>query len=387
MNILYIGHEKDLNGASRSLLGIIDEVNKNNIKVHVLTPYKDGMFAEELKKRNVKVVYSKYFRWIITRPKNNKKWIAKRLIFKILCIFNIFTVLKVTNYCKKNNIDIIHTNSSVIDIGARISKRTEIPHIYHIREFGEEDFNMYPIYNKAKRLKFINDNSKSIVAISNALIEKYKNGFDSDKLMLIYNGIDEKFMRVKDSKSKANKEEFNCLIAGRIEDAKGQREAILAINELKNRGINNIKLYIIGSGDKTLINKLIKKNNLQDNIVVKNYSNNLFEIRKNIDFELVCSKCEAFGRVTIESMMSSNPVVGSNSGGTKELIINGYNGYKYNVGDYKDLAFNIEKIINDKDKFYQMQTNSYQFSKKFTAKHNSVEILKLYRKIKEEKVI
>lgn len=46
-------------------------------------------------------------------------------------------------------------------------------------------------------------------------------------------------------------------------------------------------------------------------------------MRKKIDVELVCSRSEAFGRVTIESMMSSNPVIGANTGGTKELIIEG----------------------------------------------------------------
>ena len=43
MNILYIGHERDLNGASMSLLGIIDElINYNNI--FVLSSYSDGPF-------------------------------------------------------------------------------------------------------------------------------------------------------------------------------------------------------------------------------------------------------------------------------------------------------------------------------------------------------
>lgn len=386
MNILYISHEKDLNGASRSLLGIIDEINKLDVKVHVLIPYKSGKFIEELKKRDVKIIYSKYFRWIITKPKNYIKWIIKKSIFKMLCILNKLTILKVCNYCKKNDIDIIHTNSSVIDIGANISKKSKIPHIYHIREFGEEDFNMYPICNKKKKLKFINDNSETVVAISKALVEKYKYDFDYDKLTLIYNGIDDKFRRFKENKFEDDKKEYNCLIAGRIEEAKGQKEAILAFRELKNKGINNIKLQIVGSGDKRFINELINQNNLQDNIIVKGYSDNLFELRKNIDFELVCSKSEAFGRVTIESMMSSNPVIGANTGGTKELVIDGYNGYLYNVGDYKNLAFNIERIIKDKDKFYQMQVNAYEFSKKFTAENNAMEILKQYRKIKEEKV-
>ncbi len=36
------------------------------------------------------------------------------------------------------------------------------------------------------------------------------------------------------------------------------------------------------------------------------------ELRKT-DVELVCSKGEAFGRVTIEAMMAGNPVIGSDT--------------------------------------------------------------------------
>ena len=62
MNILFIGHEHELNGASRSLLGMVSELSKDN-SIHVLTAYKKGEFFEELKKLNIEVIYSKYFRW------------------------------------------------------------------------------------------------------------------------------------------------------------------------------------------------------------------------------------------------------------------------------------------------------------------------------------
>lgn len=378
MNILYIGHERDLNGASRSLLGIIDKLDKEEINIHVLTSYKGGKFLNELKKRDVNIVYSKYFRWMIRKDKNRIKWIFKKLIFRFLNIFNIVTILKISDYSRKNNIDIIHSNSSVINIGAYISNITKIPHIFHIREFGEEDFNMYPIFNRKRSFEFINKNSKKIIVISNALLEKYKNNFDSKKIKLIYNGVDNKFSR---KKIKDNKGKYSALIAGRIEEAKGQKEAILAINELKNKGIDNINLVVIGSGDKKELNKYIVENGLENLIEIRDYSDSLFEIRKDIDFELVCSKNEAFGRVTIEAMMSSNPVIGANTGGTKELIINEYNGYLYEQGNYKDLAQKILLLINNK-KFNDISNNAFKYSNdRFTSEINAKNILLLYKEI------
>ena len=378
MNILYISHDKDLNGASRSLLGIIDELSQKKFNIYVLTSYIDGKFIEELKKRNVNIIYSRYLRWIIYKPKNKFKWNIKKMIFKILRLVNIYTILKTSLYVKKYNIDIIHTNSSVIDIGAYISKLSNIPHIFHIREFGEEDFNMYPIYNKKRRLDFINKNSEKIIVISKAILDKYKKYFNDEKIKLVYNGIDERFLNFKSSKIK---EEYTAMIAGRIEEAKGQKEAILAINELKNKNIENIKLKIIGSGEKLELNKLINHYGLQDFIEVRDYCDNLFEVRKNIDFELVCSKNEAFGRVTIESMMSSNPVIGSNTGGTKELIIDGFNGFLNERGNYKDLAEKIIRLI-DKNEIEKISKNAFKYSKEeFTSKINANNINLVYEEI------
>jgi hypothetical protein len=39
--------------------------------------------------------------------------------------------------------DLIHTNSSRVDFGCYLSKKYHIPHVMHLREFGEEDFNCW----------------------------------------------------------------------------------------------------------------------------------------------------------------------------------------------------------------------------------------------------
>jgi L-malate glycosyltransferase len=384
VNVLLIGHEGELNGASRSLLGMIDEFIKKDINVHVLTNYEKSDFFDELKKRKVKIVISKYYRWMIYRPNNNFAWILKKILFLILNTWNLFAILKMIYYVKKNRIDIIHTNSSVVNIGAIISKYSKVAHVFHIREFGEEDFKMYSIYKKERILKLINSNSEKVVAISNAIFLKYKEYFDKGKIELIYNGIPEKFLN---KKKIIKKRKYNILLAGRIEEAKGQEEAIIAMNYLKIKGYNNIKLIIAGSGDVKKLEEMIKKYELQEMISIEGYCNNIFELRKNVDFELVCSRNEAFGRVTIEAMMSSNPVIGADTGGTKELIIDGYNGYLYKQGDPVDLSNKVIQIISDHEKFERLGQNSYMYSsEKFTAQINAKKISALYNNIIEKDI-
>ena len=383
MNVLYICHERDLNGASKSLLSLIDEGLKTEIVPHVLIPYKDGSMINELRKRKVKTINKKYYRWIISKPRNNIKWLLKRAIFLLLNLQNQVLLPSICRFIKLNSIELIHTNSSVVDIGAFISQRTKIPHIFHIREFGEEDFNMYPIYNKNKRMSFINANTEKIIGISKAIIYKNEIFFPSEKMELIYNGIPTHYLHKKNCNLLNDRSEVRLLIAGRIEEAKGQTDAVKAVELLVNEGYDNLRLLIIGSGDRNYLNNYIFENNLTKFIRLEDYSNDLFSIRKSIDIELICSKSEAFGRVTIESMFCSNPVIGANSGGTKELIIDGYNGFLYRQGDYNDLALKIKKLIHHEE-FDQLSQNSFDYAKKnFTSSLNAKRIHGLYMRILE----
>ena len=378
MNVLYISHERNLGGASRSLLGIIDEL-KENINAFVLTNAKSGDFLDELKKRKVNIIYSKYYWWMSYKANNIIKIFIK---YRIHYFINYISALRLSFIVKKLNIDIIHSNTSVIDIGALVSKFSGIPHIWHIREFGKEDHNIYFNFNSNKCFNFMNKQSSKVIAISEAIYNKYKFYINKYKLCIIYNGIPKSCLQIKDDRKFIN---VNILISGYIVQGKGQKEAILSIKELIDLGYNNVKLNIAGRGNQDYIselNGLVKNLKLDSNIKFLGYISNMKELRRNMDIELVCSKKEAFGRVTVEAMMSMMPVIGSNTGGTKELIKDGFNGLLYEQGNYHDLANKIKYLLENKDKIKEMGTNAYNFAKEnFTAKKNADEIYKLYKEV------
>jgi glycosyltransferase involved in cell wall biosynthesis len=62
---------------------------------------------------------------------------------------------------------------------------------------------------------------------------------------------------------------------------------------------------------------------------------------------LVCSDNEAFGRVTVEALMSGRPVIGTRSGGTTELVSPGVNGLLFPPGDALALASALRDLAYD----------------------------------------
>ena len=80
--------------------------------------------------------------------------------------------------------------------------------------------------------------------------------------------------------------------------------------------------------------------------------------------------------------MSSNPVIGSDTGATPELVRDGENGYLYQKGNVDDLAGKMEIFLNYPEKIRVLGNNAYAWSTKmFTGKRNAELLEKLYAEI------
>ena len=80
------------------------------------------------------------------------------------------------------------------------------------------------------------------------------------------------------------------------------------------------------------------------------YQDNIHEIMQQADIVLMCSRNEAFGRVTVEAMLAGKPVIGTSSGGTGEIIEHESSGFLYPPGNVALLSEKIEFFLKNFDK-------------------------------------
>lgn len=338
LNILYISHESNsVLGSSRSLLNMIRSL-KGRINAVVVVPSK-GIAYKFFQENKVKV-YAVHYPLDIT----DKHGLSRIFTFLPRLFRDISAYRKgIKRICAlacENNIDIVHSNSSTVDIGYYVARRLKKPHIWHLREFQDLDFHFHPVYGWPYLRKRIH-NSSATISITKA-IQKHFKLENCENCYQLFNAVRSE----KDVCYNADKEKY-FLLCGKLSRAKGCDFAIRTFTEF-NVKHKDYRLKLVGSiddGYKKELQTLAQTLNVNHLIDFEGYQTDTKKYYYNASAFLMCSPNEAMGRVTVEAMFYGCPVIGYNGGGTKEIIQNGVDGFLYN--SIEECASAMEKVINE----------------------------------------
>ena len=174
---------------------------------------------------------------------------------------------------------------------------------------------------------------------------------------------------------------------------KNQILVVYAAKRLIEEGYNNFRIQIAGTSTSLYESQIYQKkiesyindNNIQEYVRMLGYIKNMNEIRKWADIEIIASRSEAFGRVTVEAMMSSMPVIGSDGGANPEIIKHGDTGYIFENDSVDDLMQAMKKFLDSPQEIRRMGENGYNLAKQlFTAEQNARAIEEFYNYVSGE---
>lgn len=375
MLIVFVTHYTDLYGANRSMLGLIGELKKkDDVDINVIAPAK-GAVCDELKKIHVKyhvIPFVNEF-YDYRKPQSLLKKISKRY-------YNYMLVAKHKHLFKNKNV-IVHSNASVTFFGAYLAESLGAPHVWHVREFGKEDYNQ--VYNFGKKhLSQYLTKASAIICVSNAVCRHRFASETSLPVKVIYNGIISEKKLQTAIKPAVKDNVFRFGIAGLISPLKNQAEAIEAFNIIKD--YCDCELLIAGAGDDNFIDELktlINKYNLQNKIKLTGFTNDIYGFYRSINCLLVCARNEALGRTIIEAMSIGLPVIGYDNGGTPEIVKEGYNGFLYK-GGYNELSEKMKNVIKNYNNLAGLSEHAVQTVRdNFTTESNAREVFGIYNNI------
>jgi FkbM family methyltransferase len=384
LSVCFFSHSALLAGAERSLLSLVTELIRDHGAICTVLLPNDGPLREELDQVGASTRIINYDWWCdLCLPSDDE--ITQRLnrSFKT-------TLEQIKENVKKMNPDVVITFTIVIPWGAITASLLNKPHVWFVREYGKLDHDLKFFFPFRRILGIIKDSSNLILTVSNAVREKLFGNDRMNNVLTIHQNIDipseascqdgnDYFVRANATK---------LIIAGTVSESKGQEIAILAVKELIQRK-KDVELIIVGSHDPWYAKRLkemVEDENLEAYVRFFDFKKNPYPIFKQADIALTCSKSEAFGRVIQESMLLKKPVIGTNSGGTPELIREGFNGLLYEAGDWEQLAEKIEFLIENKDKMKEFGENGYRYAKEnFTREECGGRIYKLLKNIKNDR--
>ena len=139
------------------------------------------------------------------------------------------------------------------------------------------------------------------------------------------------------------------------------------------------------SGREECLRQMVEELGLKDKVIFTGFRSDMAQIYAAMDIVVLASNAEGFGRVTIEAMALAKPVVGTNSGATPEIIVDGVTGLLFTPGDSAKLADELAFLLNNPQVARQMGLSGRKIvEEKFNIRQNATEIQDIYDELLRE---
>ena len=393
----------DTGGQTVYELELAKALARRSVKVDIITRKFENRSVIEEVSPNVN---------IIRIPCGSENFVIKEKMFELIPEF----VRNFMSYIEKKQIkyDLIH--SHYWDggyAGIKLQKKLKIPHIFTPHTMGkwkmmDMEIDEVPVSNLRKIYRYqvriaaeqkIIDRCNVVLMISEVqrikLLQHYL--VDFEKIQVIYPGVDTRvFNPIKNenkSTSEMNKKN-RILVVSRFVPAKGIDRAIDIFAEVSKK--IDCTLYLATSDQSEnqseeelenvkRVNDLIAKYKLQDRVRFLGFISDrkqLAEYYRKADIFLLPSRYEPFGLTTLESMACSTVTFVSRAAGSRELIIDGVNGFIVDMHERAKTAKQILTIFADKKLKKKISENGVMtIQKHYSWDIISKKILDLYNSV------
>lgn len=222
---------------------------------------------------------------------------------------------------------------------------------------------------RKKYIKFVFKYVERGIVLGYCLKHLLEDVLPYDKIDVVYNGVDaEPFDKIQSDKEKNGK--FRILFAGLLEESKGYFDLVKAVPILK-RYYPDIEVFFAGrwqvNGFKDKVESYVNENNLKAQVKFLGVVTGEEKIKvfKSSDVFVLPTYFYLEGQpvVILEAMAARLPVITTDRGSIKEMIIHGQNGFVISPHSPHEIAEKTALLIEDKNLIRRMGEKNHQMVK------------------------
>jgi len=323
VKILYLVNSSEIGGTEKSLLLLIDNIDKTKFEISAVCLRGAGIFTKELKIRNIPVFIF-----------NIKK--------KPLTIFNVYITVK------RIKPDIIQSFLFVSNIIGRIlGKLAGVKVIISSQRSVDKWRKWY--HWKIDRLtsKFTTLIISNSFSGKKVLIEKGR--INPQKIIVIPNGVKSNQKRELSLKREMGFDVKETVIGtvGNLREVKDHKTFIKVASEISKK-FQNIKFLIAGKGPlERELKKFVELYKLKKKVVFIGFIKEIEKIYSAIDIFVLTSFWEGCPLSILEAMSFGIPVVSFSIGDVPYIIENGEDGFFVKDRDFSELIEKIKLLLKN----------------------------------------
>ncbi len=359
MKVLHLSSEKSWRGGEQQMAYLIEELQKSGVTSHAAVR-KDSAF---------------------------ERWCAeKKIPFTSLGFKNDFdfsSAFSLMKYCKNEKVDVIHLHSSrshgIAVFAAALGNR--VPLVLSRRV----DFPLKK--NFLSQWKYNHRAIKKVICVSDRIKEIVGSAIKHpERCITVYDGIDLHRFEGKGKRGTLRKEfgiDSDVYLIGNIAAIAPHKDYFTFLKTVKLlSGKTKAKFLIAGEGPmRGEIERAIHEMNLQNDVILLGFRNDIENVFADLDVLLYTSKEEGLGSTLLDAMANGLPVVTTEAGGIPEIVKNGFNGLTAPVGDSQMLAGLVMKMLSENALRERIIQDAKVFVKGFSVEIMAGKTLAVYNEI------
>jgi glycosyltransferase involved in cell wall biosynthesis len=381
INLLYVITKLELGGAQKQLLSLINQLDRNRYNVFLFTA-KNGLLMPQAQSiAGLSLTKSKF----LERPVNPVK--------------DALVLIELYFFIKKNEIQIIHTHSSKAGILGRIAGAlAKIPMVIHtVHGWSFNDYQPAAIrYLYIWLERFCANFTSKIIVVSAFDQERglKKSIGRPDQYSLIRYGLEINSFKNLEKGNQARKLlgiSDSALVVCMVACFKPQKAPLdfIALAARVSKNFPGTKFVLVGDGKlRRKIELRISQLNLETEVILTGWRQDIPLLMRGSNVFVLTSLWEGLPIVVLEAMASGLALVATDTGGIREVVVDGQGGYLVGPHDIPSMQNRLEELLGSAKKreeftHYSSQVISHHDFLSSRANQNTEQ---LYLNLMQERV-